>query len=133
MRSLLLLAACLLPAFAADPKLIERGRYLVEDVGMCADCHTPKTDKGELDRSKWMKGAVLDFMPIGTPPPGWHKTSPDLTSTSRLWAKWGELSMLKYLSTGLSPKGTPAGPPMPMYKFNKPDAEAILEYLKSLK
>lgn len=133
MRLLLLSAALLLPLAAADPKVIERGRYLVEDVGKCAECHTPKTDKGELDKSKWLKGAVLDFMPLGTPPPNWHKTSPDITGGSRLWVKWGELSMLKYLETGLTPKGTPAGPPMPMYKFNKADAEAVLEYLKSRK
>jgi hypothetical protein len=133
MRLLLLSAAFLLPLAAADPKVIERGRYLVEDVGKCAECHTPRTEKGEFDKSKWLKGAVLDFMPLGTPPPNWHKTSPDITSGSRLWVKWGELSMLKYLETGLTPKGTPAGPPMPMYKFNKADAEAVLEYLKSLK
>jgi|LNFM01.2.fsa_nt_gb mono/diheme cytochrome c family protein len=122
-----------LPLAAADPKLIERGKYLVENVAMCADCHTPKTEKGELDRNKWMKGAVLDFQPLGAAPPNWKKTTPDLTAGSRLWVKWGELSMLKYLTTGLTPKGEPSAPPMPAYKFSRTDAEAVLEYLKSLK
>ena len=123
----------LLPAAAQDKNdLIERGRYLAEDVGRCQDCHTPQLESGGLDRSKWMKGAVLTFQPI-QPVKNWHKTSPDLTSTSRLWQKWGEQAMLKYLQTGLNPKGTPADPPMPAYKFNQADAEAVLEYMKSLK
>ena len=40
---------------AADAQ-ITRGQYLVERVGMCADCHTPHTEKGELDRNAWLRG-----------------------------------------------------------------------------
>jgi len=122
-----------LPACAQDKKQIELGRYLVENIGQCATCHTPKNDKGELDRSKWMKGTILDFQPIGTPPPKWHKTAPDLTPSGKLWVKWGELSMLKYLQTGLTPAGKPADPPMPAYKYSAEHAEAVLAYLKTLK
>ena len=41
--------------------------------------------------------------------------------------------MLNYLKTGLDPSGKPSDPPMPAYKLKHEDAEAILEYLKSLK
>ena len=41
--------------------------------------------------------------------------------------------MIKFLTTGLNPGGNPAGPPMPTYKMKQDDAEAIVEYLKSLK
>jgi hypothetical protein len=122
-----------LPACAQDKKQIELGRYLVENIGQCASCHTPKNDKGELDKSKWMKGTILDFQPLGTAPAKWHKTSPDLTPSGKLWVKWGELSMLKYLQTGLTPSGKPADPPMPMYKYSPEHAEAVLAYLKTLK
>jgi mono/diheme cytochrome c family protein len=54
---------------AQDRKQVELGRYLVESIGQCATCHTPKNEKGELDKSKWMKGAVMDIQPLGTPPP----------------------------------------------------------------
>ena len=118
--------------WAADPKTVAYGKYLVEDVAKCQECHTPKLENGEFDKEKWLKGAVLDFQPMH-PVKDWHKTSPDLTSTSRLWSRWGEASMLKFLTTGLDPKGTPAAPPMPAYKLNAKDAEAVLEYLKSLK
>ena len=122
-----------LPACAQDKKQIELGRYLVESIGQCAGCHTPKNDKGELDKAKWMKGTVMDIQPLGTPPPKWHKTSPDLTPSGKLWIKWGEGSMLKYLRTGLTPSGKPADPPMPLYKYSDEHAEAVLAYLKSLK
>lgn len=36
---------------------LERGRYLVEALGHCAECHTPRTALGGLDRSQWMRGA----------------------------------------------------------------------------
>ncbi|MBI3680662.1 MAG: c-type cytochrome [Acidobacteria bacterium] len=117
---------------AAQENKVEYGRYLVEEVAKCHDCHTPKLPNGELDRSRWLKGATLDFQPM-TPIERWHKTSPDLTPKGRLWQRWGEEAILKYLQTGLTPKGNPADPPMPGYKLKPKDAEAVLEYLKTLK
>jgi mono/diheme cytochrome c family protein len=132
-RCALALLALALPISAQDKKQIELGRYLVESIGQCAVCHTPKNNKGELDKTKWMKGAVLDFQPLGAVPPKWHKTSPDLTPSGKLWTKWGEGALIKYLQTGLGPSGKPADVPMPMYKYSPEHAEAVLAYLKSLK
>lgn len=111
---------------------VEYGRYLVEEVAKCQDCHTPRLENGEFDKSKWLKGAVLDFQPM-QPVKGWHKTSPDLTPSGRLWQRWGEAAILKYLQTGLTPKDKPADPPMPAYKLRPKDAQAMVEYLKTLK
>ena len=110
---------------------VERGKYLVENVAMCGDCHTPATAQGP-DMSKWLKGSVLGFQPIN-PIPGWHKTAPDLTGTSRLFQRWGEAGMVKFLETGMGPSGHKADPPMPTYKMHAADAEAVVAYLKSLK
>jgi mono/diheme cytochrome c family protein len=110
----------------------ERGKYLVEEVGKCQECHTPRGADGKLDREKWLKGAVLDFQPI-QPVKDWHKTSADLTPGSRLWQKWGERGITAFLKTGLGPSGHSADPPMPTYKLKAEDAEAIVQYLKSLK
>jgi mono/diheme cytochrome c family protein len=110
----------------------ERGRYLVENVGQCHTCHTPKLENGEYDREKWLKGAVLNIQPLEEIK-GWHKTAPDITPASRLWTKWGEQNLLKYLQTGIAPNGKPADPPMPAYKLTAADAEAVVGYLKTLK
>jgi mono/diheme cytochrome c family protein len=110
-----------------------RGKYLVEEVARCQECHTPKLPDGQFNKEKWLKGAVLNVQPIDSVK-GWHKTSPDLTASGRLWqGRWGQAALVKLLSTGLGPGGNPADPPMPTYKMTSDDAEAVVEYLKTLK
>lgn len=111
---------------------IEYGRYLAEEVGKCQICHTPRTETGELDKERPMKGMLLDFAPL-KPVAGWHKSAPDITSGGQLWERWGEAAMVKFMTTGLTPKGKPSDAPMPAYKLKQADAEAIVAYLKSLK
>jgi|SRR5581483_4247836 len=123
-------ALVVLPLFAQDAK-VERGKYLTEEVARCQECHTPKLENGDFDRSKWMKGATLAVAPIGTIT-GWHKTSPDLTSTSMLWQRWGQDGFATFLATAKNPRGGSAGAPMPAYKMSADDAQAIAAYLKSL-
>ena len=118
--------------FAADNDKVERGKYLVVEIAKCQDCHTPRGEMGKLDESKWLKGTTLDFAPISEVP-GWHKTSPDLTSSSRLFQRWGEEGLVKFLTTGKNPRGGAADPPMPAYTMKQEDAEAVVAYLKSLK
>ena len=57
----------------------------------------------------------------------WH------TLLKEMGQKWGEATLVKFLTTGLGPNGKPAGAPMPIYKMSQDDAEAIVDYLKSLK
>lgn len=121
-----------LPGLPADATQVERGRYLVEEVGKCQECHTPYDTEGKMDRTKWLKGATFNFAPI-TAVKGWHKTSPDITGDSRLFERWKDEGVTKFLMTGLNPRGGAAEPPMPTYKLSKDDAEAIVAYLKSLK
>ncbi|MCC6345431.1 MAG: c-type cytochrome [Bryobacterales bacterium] len=129
---LALFSFCLLPQGLLAADQAAYGKYLVEEVSKCQDCHTPRLENGQLDKDKWLKGAVLDFQPIH-PVPGWHKTSPDITSSGRLFERWGAAGLKKFLTTGLNPRGHAADPPMPAYKLKPADAEAIVEYLKSLK
>ena len=116
---------------AADSSSVARGKYLVEEVGKCQDCHTPRTETGELDKSKWLKGALLDFTPIHEVK-GWHKTSPDITSGGKLFERWKEEGLVKFMETGLNPKGNRADPPMPAYMMTHEDAQAVAAYLKTL-
>jgi mono/diheme cytochrome c family protein len=126
--SFLSLASLTLPA---QNKGAEWGKYLAEEVGKCQDCHTPRTAGGKLDEKRWMKGAVLNVQPI-RPIPKWHKEAPDLTPAGKLWKTWGEEGIVKFLSEGVTPRGTSAGPPMATYKLRREDARAIVDYLKSL-
>ena len=110
---------------------LERGKYLAEEVARCQECHTPRTETGEFNRAQWMKGATL----IGVPPApvaGWHQKSPDISSTSALWTRWGQDGFSKFLQTAKNPGGGKAGLPMPAYTLPAEDADAIAAYLMSL-
>jgi mono/diheme cytochrome c family protein len=114
-------------ARAADP-VLERGEYLVERVGMCSDCHSPRDPSGQFIRSAWLGGAPIEVTPIH-PVPGWARYAPQLAG---LPAHYTEAALAAFLETGVRPDGFQAGAPMPPYRFSRPDAEAIVAYLRSL-
>ncbi len=126
------LAAIAVVSVHGQDDKVARGKYLAEEVARCEDCHTPRLMTGELVKSAWFKGATLDFAPVNQTP-GWHQKSPDITSTSALWARWGDDGMIAFLETGKNPRGGKAGPPMPAYSMSHEDAVAVVAFLKSLK
>lgn len=119
----------LAPAFAraAEPALIQEGRRLVENVGMCADCHSPRLPTGEFDKSRWLQGSPLGFKPVAEMP--WMPIAPPLAGLPG----YTDEQAIKFLTTGARPSGVPVLPPMPAYRFNKDEATAILAYLRGLK
>jgi mono/diheme cytochrome c family protein len=129
------MAVVTLPLAGQDDKSAEklaRGKYLVEEVAKCQDCHTPKMDNGNYIKSMWMKGATMNLAPAAPVPGGWHATTPDVTPGGALWKRWGDDGMIAFLTTGKTPRGGVAGAPMPTYTLKREDAEAIVAFLKSL-
>ena len=120
------LCAVILLGAATNPKA-ERGKYLVERACMCADCHTPMTPKGEPDMTKWLHGSPLFFSPK-IKIPDWVEETPPLAGL----AGYTDVQALQMLQTGLK-DGKPLRPPMPHFRFNREDAEAIVAYLRTLK
>ena len=108
---------------------VARGKYIVEGVGVCGDCHTVHNETGEPDRTRWLMGAPLDFQPI-QPMPIFAKVAPPIAG---LPAGWTEAEVAKFLQTGIGRDGKPRRPPMPQYRMNPADAAAVAAYLKSLK
>jgi len=118
---------------SADDASISRGKYLVDEVSRCGFCHTPAAADGQPDAAKYLKGGVVNLQPIQAGASAWHKTAPDITSTSRLWQRYGDAGVVKFLETGAWPNGGKADPPMPAYKLSHDDAQAVVDYLHSLK
>jgi hypothetical protein len=116
----------------SDDAKVVRGKYLAEEVARCQDCHTPRLLTGEIVKAGWFKGTSLDFAPV-SPIPGWHQKTPDISSTSALWARWGDEGMVAFLETAKNPRGGKAGLPMPPYTMSHDDSVAVVAYLKSLK
>ena len=107
--------------------VVARGKYLVENVGMCGDCHTPHNEKGEPIKEQWLKGSPLAFKPA-VPMPVWADKAVNIAALPG----WDKDAAIKFLMTGIAYNGLPARPPMPQYRFNQQDASAIVAYLQSL-
>jgi mono/diheme cytochrome c family protein len=117
------------PSVAAyTPAQIQRGQYLVERVGVCGECHTPKTDSGAYDRSQWLMGDVVDLKPGSSKP--FALVAPMIAG---LPAFTNDAQALKFFETGTNELGKLALAPMPQFRLNDEDATAVVAYLRSLK
>ncbi len=106
---------------------VERGRYLVEDVAMCGECHSPRDSQGQLDHSRWLQGAPVWFTPT-VMQPDWAFRAPSLAGLP----SFTDADMTMVLEKGLQPDGREIRPPMHVYHMNHEDAMAIVAYLKSV-
>ena len=106
---------------------VERGRYLVEEVAMCGECHTPRNAQGELDKQAWLQGAPIWIMPV-KPIPDWADNAPPLAGLPGMSEEEAE----RVLEQGTGPEGEVLRPPMHIYHMKPEDAKAIIAYLNSL-
>lgn len=110
------------------PERLERGRYLVHNVGMCIDCHSPRDERGQFIEGKHLAGAPLAFAPTVSMP--WMPVAPPIAG---LPTGYSLADTVHFLMTGERPGGRPAPlPPMPPYRFDREDAESLAAYLHSL-
>lgn len=110
---------------AAETPEIARGRYLVEALAHCAECHTPRNALGGLDRNRWMAGA---------PSPDGQGRVPNITPAKLTWS---EAELFAYLTTGFTPEYDSVGGHMAhvvdnVAKLPASDVRAVVAYLKAL-
>jgi len=104
-----------------------RGAELVNGLGHCGGCHTPRGGLGaEKSQTAYLQGAVVD---------GWE--APPLTALNRSPVPWTEDALFSYLRRGHSPEhGMAAGPMAEVVRELAvvPDADlrAMAVYLSSL-
>ena len=103
-----------------------RGRYLVEEVARCWECHTPRDRRGQFDRAHWLQGGPIWFAPIH-PLQDWAYLAPPIAGLGG----FTDDQMLQVLEVGVGPDGRPVRPPMHAYHLSREDATAIIDYLKS--
>ena len=109
---------------AKNPQL-ERGRYIVQRVGMCGECHTPRDEKGMPIAGRELGGAPIDFKPLHPMP--WANTAPEIAGLPG----WKDEQIVTFLMTGKL-DGKEANPPMPGYRLSASDARAVVAYLRSI-
>jgi mono/diheme cytochrome c family protein len=110
------------------PPNLKRGQYLVEDVAMCSTCHTPRTESGQPDRSRWLMGGPVPYRPA-TPTAEWAEIAPRLAGLP----PGTDEQFITLLTTGIARTGRPPRPPMPQFRMTRQDAQRVLAYLKSVK
>jgi nicotinate dehydrogenase subunit B len=114
--------------FQADATKSEawnRGAYLVEGLGHCGACHSPRNAFGAEKASAYLAGGLAE---------GWE--APPLTSLSHAPIPWSEDELYAYLRTGESRfHGVAAGPMAPVVKqlaaLPEQDIRAMAVYLAS--
>jgi mono/diheme cytochrome c family protein len=107
------------------PPELERGRYLVEALAHCAECHTPRDALGGLDTARWMAGA---------PNPSGRGMIPPLTPDKLTWSA---TDIAYYLETGFTPDFDSVGGHMAAVvsnfgKLTAEDRAAVAAYVKAL-
>jgi mono/diheme cytochrome c family protein len=105
-----------------------RGAYLVEGLGHCSDCHSPRNLLGGIEKAKAFSGAVID---------GWFAL--DLTSdVATGLGSWSVDELATYFKTGVAKDMTTTLGPMAevirnsLSQLTDADRVAMAEYLKSL-
>ncbi len=101
---------------------LERGRYLVEALGHCAECHTPRNALGGLKTDNWMRGAAN---------PSGEGRIPSIHPDD---LGWSEFDISAYLQSGFTPDFDTVGGEMVdvvdnMSKLTDEDRSAIAAYL----
>lgn len=99
-----------------------RGRYLVEALAHCGECHTPRNALGGLQRGAWLAGA--------TDPSGKGRI-PNITPAA---LEWSQEDVVAYLTTGFTPDYDSVGGHMAhvvenMSRLPEGDRRAIATYL----
>jgi mono/diheme cytochrome c family protein len=111
-----------------SPALVERGKYIVENVAMCERCHTPRDENGNPERNHWLMGGPVQMMQT-YPTPTWATREPRIAGAP----PGTDEQFITLMTTGISRTGMPPNLPMPPFRMTRPDAEAVLAYLKSLR
>ena len=108
-----------------DPRL-NRGAYLVEHLGHCGECHTPRNDLFGMQNERYLAGEVMD---------GW--LAPNLTPDPLTGiGAWSEEEIIDYLRTGTAANVVQAAGPMAQFvehstsHLDADDLAAIAAYLK---
>jgi mono/diheme cytochrome c family protein len=108
---------------------LERGRYLVETLAGCGNCHTPRGPNGPLNDKKFAGGEIIkhaDFTAV----------TPNITPDPQTGiGKWTDDQIALAIREGRRPDGRLLGPAMPSRSYRHladEDVEAIIAYLRSV-
>ena len=121
-------------ALASNDAVLRRGAYIVEGLGHCGDCHTPRNAGLQVrafapaDGPAYLSGALVD---------GWYAPSLRNGDRSTIGA-WSEAEIAQFLRTGTNRHGIAFASMNEVIAnstqfLSVDDATAVARYLKSIK
>jgi mono/diheme cytochrome c family protein len=113
---------------------LARGKYLVDHVAVCVDCHTPRTNTGAFDMTKYLAG-IDCFIDVNGPAEGGCLNTANLTNDATGLANRTDAQIKTMLLDGVRPDGTFLSPVMPYWSYHNmtaADADAIVAYLRTV-
>jgi Cytochrome c len=117
-----------MPSSPADrAALVAHGEYLANSVAMCVQCHSPRDEEGNILELQKFSGAP---MPVRSPFPDeqWALRAPNI----RGLPGFTDEQIIALLTTGHATGRQPPLRPMPPFRMDLHDAQAIVAYLRSL-
>jgi len=109
---------------------LERGRYLMQSIVACGNCHTPQGPNGPLPGMELAGGLKIEDKPFTAYS---SNITPDRETGI---GKWSDAQIIAAIREGRRPNGSIIGPPMPMALYrdlSDSDVKAIVAYLRSVK
>lgn len=115
------------PAAAALPRGdVEHGRYIVERVAMCVECHSGRDAEGRIVASQRFLGGPI---PLGQPALNWATIAP----RNKGLPGYSDALALRLLTQGaIGRRGEQLKPPMPRFHMTVQDAADVIAYMRSL-
>jgi mono/diheme cytochrome c family protein len=110
---------------------LQRGRYLVEGILTCGNCHTPRIPGGMLDTGRLHAGGPQTWETSEYKVKGSNITPDKDTGIGA----WSENDVKRAIRDGVRPTGQQLAPQMPYgyYKiFTPADLDAVVTYVRSL-
>src|SRR4051812_47614529 len=115
---------------------VERGKYLVESMGACADCHTPRLPSGKFDEAKALSGVDCFVDADPTKDDFGCLSSRNLTDHETGLKNRSDQEIKDMFMKGERPDGKYLHPMMPYYvlgNMSDDDADAIVKFLRTVK
>jgi len=130
--AIIVLSAFLVAASTASAQSpVERGKYLVNGVLTCGNCHTPRAKGGVYDMARQLSGGPQVFDEPSFTARGANITPDKETGIG----SWSVADLKKALLEGVRPNGIQLAPIMPygFYKVFMPsDLDAVVAYVRSV-